>query len=103
MKTPAPQFAVTYGRLNFLPNEDGLETLFVETIGDVKHLALQFIRVIPDDPESYIEDVNKWAGLGPLVIIHQDDDSFYFSVEAIKLTVDLTTFSLFVQEFDAEG
>jgi hypothetical protein len=102
MKTN-PKFAITYGRLNFLPNEDGLETLFVETVGEAKNLALQFIQVIPDDPESYIEDVNEWPGKDRLRIVHQDDDSFYFSVTPIQLTDDIAKFSQFVTEFNAEG
>lgn len=99
MKT-TPQFAVTYGRLNFSPDEEGLDTVFLGSIDEVKELAGQFIHVIPDDLPPYKKDIKKWNGTGQLLIVHQDDDSFYFSAVAIQQTTDLTKFSQFCEEFN---
>jgi hypothetical protein len=97
-KTP-PQFAVTYGRLNFMSDEPGLETLFVGSSDEVKQLASDFITVIPDDLASYKKDIKKWKGTDQLLIVHQDDDSFFFSAVPIAPSMDHTNFSNFVSEF----
>jgi hypothetical protein len=99
----SPRFAVTYGRLNFLSDEEGLETLFVDSSDEVKRLASQFITVIPDDLEDYKADIKKWDGMSQLRFVHQDDDSFFFSADPIKTSTAFTKFSDFVSEFQMEG
>lgn len=99
----APRFAVTYGRLNFMRGESGLETLFVGTLDEAKQLASQFIVVIPDDLSPYKNDIKNWDGSSQLLIVHQDDDSFYFSAVPVKSSDDFTTFSDFVAQFAVES
>ena len=95
-----PKFAVTYGRLNFMPGEDGLETLFVGSIDEVKAIADQFIHVIPDDLPPYRKDIKRWTGNDQLLIVHQDDDSFYFSAVPVKTTADMSAFATFVSDYN---
>lgn len=95
-----PRFAVTYGRLNFMPGEEGLETLFVASTDEVKQLASQFIHVIPDDLPPYKKDIKQWDGTGQLLIVHQDDDSFYFSAVPVAVSTDTSNFDGFVSDFN---
>lgn len=98
-----PRFAVTYGRTDFFA-EEGLETLLIATKEEVKQLALQFINVIPDDLDSYKEDIAKWNGKSRFIITHQDDDTFYFSVipfaAKVATKAEMAKFHSFVKEFD---
>lgn len=94
-----PRFAVTYGRTDYFA-EEGLRTIFVTHSDEVKQLASQFIQVIPDDLDSYKQDIKDWDGTSPLVITHQDDDTFLFSVTPIQKTVEgIAAFQDFVSTF----
>ncbi len=94
-----PRYAVTYGRTDYFA-EEGLRTIFVTHSDEVKQLASQFIQVIPDDLDSYKQDIKDWDGSSTLVITHQDDDTFLFSVTPIQKTVEgIAAFQDFVSTF----
>lgn len=99
--TKSAKFVVVYGRTDFFA-EEGLQTLFLSSPEEVRKLAKKFIKVIPDDPEPYLDDINKWDATQNLVITHQDDDTFLFSCTPIALTTDLKDFHKFVKDFNAE-
>jgi hypothetical protein len=93
-----PRFTITYGRTDFFA-EEGLRTLFVASVDEVKQLATQFITVIPDDLADYQDEIAKWDGEGIFTITHQDDDTFLFQATPIHLSVDFTSFRSFVADF----
>lgn len=103
---------VTYGRTNFLLDdpESSLTTFVLnDTLEFAKEvIAAAFIRVIPDDPDPYLSDVEDWDGSSPHVVYHEDDDHFYLSITVVKGKVDegsrmatLSKFNAFCDEFDA--
>lgn len=102
MKTTMPQFAVVYGRTDyFADNDEGLSMLFPSSPEEVRELATAFIAVIPDDLDYYQKQIKEWNGHDRLIITHQDDDTFLFSVTTIPvaLTGDLDAFNTFVSTF----
>lgn len=100
---------ITYGELN-----SGELTSFIigeseATLATAKALAREFIKVIPDDPEDYQDDIAKWNGLKPLAILHQDDDFFFFNITVSHLygpdpdpEDDLAAFRKFVADHNAD-
>jgi hypothetical protein len=94
------KFAIIYGRTDFFAED--LHQVFVSTEAEVRDLATQFIQVIPDDPEPYLEDIKNWNPDSELLITHQDDDTFLFQCKAISLTTDLSDFNKFVTDFNAD-
>lgn len=56
------KFAVIYGQTDF-SSESGLKTLFVSKFKEVKKLAKEFVTVIPDDLDAYLQDINDWDGV----------------------------------------
>jgi len=97
------KYAVVFGRMDFSA-EEGLITVFAASTAQVRKMASEFIQVIPDDLEGYEEDIKEWDGKAPLLITHQDDDTFYFSATKINgVTEDMSAFSAFVSEFVHAG
>ena len=97
--------AITYGRV--YNNE--IVTFFVADMKDAKEIAKEFIKVIPDDPDEYVKDVNAWDGKASLVITHQDDDTFYFNATVCGFyhdtednNLDREEFEMFVNDFRVE-
>lgn len=99
-----PRFAVTYGRTDYFA-EEGLQTIFVSSAEEVRALAKQFIHVIPDDLEDYLKDIKQWKPTQRLHITHQDDDTFLFQADPIKLNSAAANnaFDRFVSEFNHDS
>lgn len=105
VRTHGSNFVITYGRLD----AGDLRVLTVNGLDAARALALDFIQVIPDDLVSYQAHINTWNADVPLVITHQDDDSFFFSATWTpglfwdnEAGAGLPEFSAFCSEFSAE-
>ena len=96
--TNQPRFAIIYGRTDFFA-EVGLTTIFVSDAFDVRKMARQFIKVIPDELDGYNSDIDMWDGTDVLKLTHQDDDTFLFQATPIKMTDNTSGFDGFVSEF----
>lgn len=97
---------ITYGVLDSDASQAlDLRSFLVPNATVARALAHTFLDVIPDDITGYQDQVNAWAGAvdAPLVITHQDDDTFFFcAVQTggcfMEPTQDLSAFHRFVQE-----
>lgn len=108
MENSPAKYAIVYGRTDFHATE-GLRTLFVMTLQEVRDMAIHFIKVIPDDPMDYILDVTTWfeaaikddASWEDFTIQHQDDDTFLFMVTKVATPTadDIDEFNAFVSDF----
>lgn len=96
-----PKFAVTFGISNFF-SDDGLKTIFASSAAEVKELATRFITVIPDDPDSYEDDVKAWDGQDTLTITHDDDETFLFMATPIAATPVRSDFDSFITKYVVE-
>ena len=101
------KFAVTYGRTDYFA-EEGLQTVFCNSVAEVKDLAKQFIYVIPDDLVDYKADIVAWSGKDNLVITHQDDDTFLFSAVPVPTSKKaaseaMSKFASFVSMFQDDS
>ena len=92
-------FSITYGiasNVGYGGDTSALDTIFVKSVKDVKKWALEFVKVIPDDIDDQVKEIEDWDGSAPLVFAHQDDDTFYFSANLVSLTKDFDKFTRFV-------
>ena len=94
------KFAIIYGRTDFFAED--LHGIFVASEKEVRDLATKFIKVIPDDPDVYLEDVKNWDPTKALVIKHSDDDNFLFSCIPIILTTEFSEFEKYTEDFNAD-
>lgn len=109
-KSSSKVLIVTYGEVQgLLEDNNSLVTFAINaTLGLAKELAKEFVKVIPDDMEPYVQDIDDWKGDGPFVLYHEDDDHFYFSATLVggsltgPQTDAVVDFQKFVDQNDAD-
>lgn len=90
---------VVYGELN----NANLNVVTVKSVAEAKKLAIQFIKVVPDDIDEVIAEINAWNGEKAVDWYHQDDDFFYISLTPVRLSTQpaaLKEFKSFVEDYE---
>jgi Mg2+/citrate symporter len=72
-------YIVTYGETSGISSGGKLNTILVSDASEVREMARSFVHNFPDEIAPYLDDIDTWSTDEELLLVHWDDDTFYFS------------------------